>query len=257
MKIIHFFSLINTQAKMSLKAEASKFVLSYLWWVIEPLLFITTFWFVFDALLGRARPNYIIFLFTGKIPFQWFSKSIQSASNSIVQNKGLICSTHIPNILFPYASVQEALYKQWVVFLVLFAVLFINGYSPELNWLFIIPLIFVQYLMILFCSIIGALCVSFVHDLKLVINMFMLFLMFSSGVFWDVNSIPIGKRHLILTLNPLAFILDGYRQVFIDSSCYDFRYLLTLGLILIILIVAIHFLMYKLDKTVTMKVMNS
>ena len=128
---------------MALKAEASRFVLSYLWWIIEPLLFVLTFYLVFEVLLKMGRENYLLFLVCGKIPYMWFQKSVVSASNSIVQNRGLIGQVDMPKSVFPYASVHEALYKQWVVFLVMFSVLMVYGQWPELSWLWLIPVILV------------------------------------------------------------------------------------------------------------------
>ncbi len=37
MKIRNFLALVDVKAKMSLKSDASKLYLSYLWWVLEPV----------------------------------------------------------------------------------------------------------------------------------------------------------------------------------------------------------------------------
>lgn len=243
---------------MSLKAQASKFFLSYMWWVLEPLLFILTFWFVFDVLLSRGGPNYVLFLFCGKIPFQWFSKSVTAGSNSIILNSGLICQVDIPKALFPYAAAQEALYKTWVDFLLLFIVLIIYNHWPQANWLWIIPLIIVQYGLIMLCSMIGALIVSFVQDFRIVINMFMLFLMFASGVFYDINSIAsIDKRSLLLIYNPIAFLLNAYREVLMENTLYNLPHLFVLGVSVFAGLAVMHYVLLKTDKIVTARVMNS
>lgn len=258
MDFLRFFSLIDTEAKMSLKAEASKFILSYLWWFIEPLLWISIFYFVFEILLDSGRPDYVLFLFCGKIPFQWFSKSVTAGSNSIIINKGLIGQIDMPKALFPYSAVQEALYKQWVDFLLLFGALVLSHHWPQSHWLWIVPLLVVQYGMILVCAMIGSLFVSFVQDFRIVINMFMLFLMFASGVFWDISSIPdITKRSYLLIFNPIAFLLDGYRKVFMHNTLYNLHHLLYLGVLVFIALVAMHFIMNKTDKIITAKVVNS
>jgi lipopolysaccharide transport system permease protein len=258
MNLFHFFSLVNTQARMNLKAEASRFILSYLWWVIEPLLFVLIFYLVFDILLNNGRADFLLFLTCGKIPFLWFSKSVTSASNSIVQNKGLIHQIDMPKALFPYVSVHEALYKQWVVFLVLFGVVILYGYQPEPNWFWLIPVMFVQYGLILVCSLLGALCVSFVGDFRIIISMCMMFLMFSSGIFWDINAIanPV-LRDLILTYNPIAFLIDAYRQVLMERSLYDLKHLATLGGVVLVALFSMHVVLHKASKIIASKVINS
>lgn len=117
-----FFALTDTIARLDLKAEASKLYLSYLWWIVEPLLYVVVFYVVFGLLLKIDRGNYVLFLLCGKVPFLWFSKSVQNSANSIVANKGLIGQVEIRKTLFPYVAVVEALYKQWAVFALLFLI---------------------------------------------------------------------------------------------------------------------------------------
>ncbi len=258
MKIKQAIELVDIQARMSLKAEASRLYLSYLWWILEPLLFVLVFYLVFEILLNFGRENFLLFLICGKIPFLWFSKSVTLASNSIVQNKGLIGQIDMPKALFPYVSIQESLYKQWVVFLVMFGVVIVYGYLPEWNWLWLIPLIIVQYGFIVVCSLIGAFFVSFVSDFRMLITMGMMFLMFASGIFWDINAIQdLQLRELVLVCNPIAFFIDGYRQVLMEQSLYSLKHLATLaGLILSGLLLS-HLLLHKTSRTIAAKVLNS
>ena len=110
--------------------------------------------------------------------------------------------------------VQEGLYKQLAVFVLLGVVLIIDGYQPSFGWFWVLPIILVQYLVIVLCSLIAAVLVCLQRDFSMLINLGMIFMMFVSGVFWDVNSLPNPEAtNLILTWNPLALLLDSYRQV--------------------------------------------
>lgn len=258
MRLFHFFSLVDLQARMRLKAEASRLYLSYLWWVIEPLLFISVFYLVWEVLLPSGRENFIFFLVCGKIPFLWFSKSVQSASVSIVQNRGLIHQIDIPKSLFPYVAIQEALYKQWVVFLLLFSITIFYGNLPEWNWLWLLPLMCVQYGLIVLCSLIGAFLVSFVLDFRMLIGLGMMLLMFVSGVFWDVNSISNSNmRELVLNYNPIAFLIDAYRQILMEQRMYDLDHLIRLGGAVLLGLILIHIIFHKCSKVLAERVINA
>lgn len=242
---------------MGLKAESSRFVLSYLWWVFEPILFVMIFYFVFEILLKAGRENFLLFLFCGKVPFLWFSKSVTTASNSIVQNRGIINQIDMPKALFPYISVHEALYKEWVVFLILFAVVIFYGGSPSLHWLWLLPLFLIQYGLILVCSMLGALCVCFVGDFRMLINMGMMFLMFTSGVFWDINKISsVRLRDMVMTWNPIAFLLDAYRQVLMFGSEYDLSHLAALAGWICTGVILMHLILHKFSKQIAEKAVN-
>ncbi len=256
MTITHFFSLVNTQAKFALKAEASRFYLSYLWWVLEPLLFVLVFYVVFSVVLTNRTENFLLFLMCGKIPFLWFAKSVTAGSNSIVQNRGLISQLDVPKALFPYVAVHEVLYKQWVVFMVLLSVVAGYGLLPELNWFWLLPLMLVQYLLILVCAMAGALLVSFILDMRMLIGMGMTFLLFGSAIFWDIRTIENAElQHWLLILNPLLFLIDSYREVLINRSAYDLHHLLMLGLGASLCLVVLHRLMVVMSHRIAARVL--
>lgn len=216
---------------MALKSEASRLFLSYAWWIIEPILFVLVFYFVFAVLLRTGREDFLLFLICGKVPFMWFSKSVTLASNTIFQNRALISQIDIPKAFFPLASVQQSLYREAPVFLLMLIVAVLYGCYPGWHWLLLLPLMLVQYLLILAASCLGAICVARLLDTRMLINMGMMLLLFTSGVFWDVSSIqnPYMKE-LLLWLNPLAFLLDCYRKVIMHSAHYDMVHLALLGL---------------------------
>lgn len=210
------------QAKMKMKAQANKLVLSYLWWVLEPLLFVSLFYFVFEFLLQRGGENYLLFLVVGKIVYLWFSKSIVTASNGIVHNRGIIGQRSIPKWIFPLVNIQETLYKSLISFSLLFGMLWLMGHEPWFGYWQLIPLMIITYVLICAIGMFCAILVTFARDFSNLINLGMMGLMFGSGVFWDINNIQDPEiRQIIFELNPLAAILDGFRKILISQSSID------------------------------------
>ena len=251
-------SLIDLQARTALKAEAAKLYLSYIWWILEPLLFVAVLYVVFKFLLGRGTDNFVFFLMCGKVPYLWLSKSITVASNSLLQNRGLIASINIPKIIFPYISIQEVLYKQWVVFVVLFLMALFFDYSPGQIWLWLIPIILTTYIMIVALSLVGAILVTYVQDFRILINLGMLFLMFASGIFWDVNDIQNEFwRDLVFTLNPLAFLIDTYRNVLMYNQPVDGYHLLMVACVFMTVIFFMHLVYKNLNLKLAQQVLQS
>mgnify|MGYP006103713987 CR=1 FL=1 len=227
MNISQAVSLIHTQATMKMKSQANALVLSYLWWVLEPLLFVALFYFVFKYVLYRGDGDFFIFLMVGKIPFLWFSKAVNSGANSIIQNKGLVLQRVIPKIIFPLVNCQEAFYKQLFAFSVLLLIMVFNDFVNVANWWQLIPLILLQYILIAGVSSVFAVFVTFANDFSVVIGMFMMGLMFTSGIFWDINLIQDqAMKELLLTLNPLAALIDSYRQVLMYDNLLNVKYMM-------------------------------
>lgn len=219
MRLTQYPILIDTMARFALMADARRYFLGYLWWILEPLLYVAVFYFVFGQLLGTREPDYLTFLVVGKLAFIWFSKSLNQASNSILLNRGLIAQRNLPKALFPLAVVQEGLYKQAAVFVLMLCLVLLDDYGIKPSWLWLLPVILAQYLLITACALAAALIVCLQRDFVMVINLGVVFLLFVSGVFWDVNSISDPwLAELLLTVNPMAFLLDAYRQILMEGA---------------------------------------
>ena len=257
MKLIDFIILVDTKAKMSLKAEASKLYLSFLWWIIEPILFVLAFYFVFGVLLKSGQKDFLLFLMCAKIPYMWFSKAVTTASGSIVANSGIISQIDIPKTIFPYAAIQISLYKEIPVFLLLFGMCIYYGYMPSIEWLWLIPLFILMYLMIVAFGLITAILVSYADDVRMVINMGMLFLMFTSGIFFDISSIHQPLQDYLLTYNPLAFMCDSFRKILMNKGMYDLDHFFVLLGIFTAAIISLHVIYRNMSRTLAARVVNA
>lgn len=258
MTLAQYFRLVDIQARMALKSDASNYYLGYIWWLLEPLLFVAVFYVVFNVILDSRREDFLVFLMCGKLPFVWFSKSVNLASSSIVRNAGLIGKIDLPKTMFPMANIQEGLYRQSMVFLLLFMVVAIYEYLPSLNWLWLIPIMLVNYLMIVACSFIGAVLVCYLRDFTMIISLGMTFLMFASGIFWDPRAL--SDPHVteaVLLYNPIAFILDAYRQVFMYNSSPDWLHLGLIGVVFAVITALMVRIMRKSSKALALKALTA
>ena len=207
-------TLIDTLARLHLKGEARRYALGYLWWIAEPMLHVAVFYLVFEKLLQSRQPDFLYFLMVGKLVFIWFSKSVNQAANSIESNKGLMAQLNLRKEILPLAVIHQGLYRQLAVFSFLLLFLVFSGYAVTASWWWLAPLVLIQTLLTAACGLWGALLVCFRRDCLLLIQLGMLFLLFMSGVFWDLNAIADeGVRQWLMVLNPLATLIDAYRQV--------------------------------------------
>lgn len=231
MNLSRYWTLVDQMARMSLKADAARYFLGYIWWLLEPLLFVAVFYVVFELILQTRTENYLVFLMCGKLTYIWFSKSVTQASRSIVMAKGLIGRLDLPKSLFPLAVIQEGVYKQSTVFVLLLGVIVAAGYPLGWHLLWLVPVIIVNYLMIVACSLVAAYAVCLYFDFTMIVQMGTLFLLFVSGIFWDPRGLPDpAMTDLVLTLNPMAFVIDAYRQVLLAATGPELGHLAAIGL---------------------------
>ena len=259
MTIKQYFSLINVQARMLLKADSSKFTLGFLWWFLEPLMWVLVFFIVFNLILdsGQRSGDFILFLATGKFAFIWFSKTVLQASGSLVASQGLIGKINTPKSLFPMSAIHESLYRQSTVYLLLLVILLAGGIQPGLTWLWLLPIAAVNYLLIVACGLIGSCLVAIVRDFQKFIPLGMTFLLFTSGIFFDVRQIDnLEKAQLLLTINPLAFLIDAHRQALMYGSSPDTGHLAAIGLGSLVSIAAVIGYMRRYSQYLALKVLT-
>jgi len=221
--------LIWTKSIFDLRSEVTRSFLSYTWWILEPLVYMATFYLVFGLLLQRGGANYPVFLLTGLIPWMWFMKAVSGSSNSIIAGQDLMLQVGLSPIAFPLVNILQASLKQIPVFILLLAFLWLQGFTPGMIWLALIPVMFVQALLIIaFASAVAAI-IPFVRDLSYLVPTGLNFLMFFSGVFYDYRTISEKWQSLFL-MNPITFLLKSYREILIDGTLPDMQTLAWWGL---------------------------
>lgn len=215
-----FVDLVWTKARLNLKSEANQNHLRYFWWILDPLLYMAVFYIVFGVLMERGGPGFIAYLLTGLVPFQWFAKTVQQTSGSIVGGKGLMHKVRISPLFFPLVGIVQNTGKQTLVFLMLGLFLVFYGLPPTVHWLAVVPVIAVQLLLMVVVSCFLAMLVPFVRDISNLIPTGIQFLLFTSGIFYTVDRIP-SEWHTLFFSNPMANILHQYRLVLVENQWPD------------------------------------
>ncbi|MCU7958779.1 MAG: ABC transporter permease [gamma proteobacterium symbiont of Bathyaustriella thionipta] len=227
--LVRLLELIWIKAIFNLRSEVHRNYLSYGWWILEPLLHMSVYYLVFGVLLQRGGENYPVFLLTGLIPWMWFMKAISSSSNSIIAGQNLILQVGLPSAVFPLVSLLQTTLKQIPVFIILFGLLWLQGMTPTMHWWALAPVIIVQILITVAFACIVAAIIPFIRDLSILVPTGLMFLMFLSGIFYDYKTISPEWQSLFL-MNPIAFLIKSYREIFIEGILPDMQVLAFWGL---------------------------
>jgi len=222
--------LIWTNAVFNMRSEVQRSYLSYGWWILEPLLHMVIYYIVFDKLLHRGGEGFVVFLLSGLVPWMWFLKAVNSSSNSIKQGSKLMLQVGLPSFVFPLITIMQATLKQIPVFILLLCLMWLNGYSPNIHWLALIPVLIIQALLIIACACAIAAIIPFVRDLSFLVPTGMTFLMFLSGVFYDYRMISPEWQNIFL-MNPVAYLLKSYREILLDGVAPNFQILMMIGFV--------------------------
>ncbi len=205
---------------MSKRQIASRYVgssLGILWMIIHPLVLITVFWFVFSFGFRVTPTNdvpFVVWLTAGLAPWYFFSQIIPTATGTIVAHSNLVKKTLFPSEILPIVNIISSLVSH-LVFLILLIILIL---LQQLGFSFYI----LQFLYYLFCLclfmvgigwIVSALNVFF-RDIGPIIGLVVQVGFWATPIFWNIEMMPHNVQ-IILKLNPMYYIVQGYRNSFV------------------------------------------
>jgi lipopolysaccharide transport system permease protein len=211
-----YLELIWYKGMADLHAEAARAYVGFIWWVLEPLLYMAAFYVAFGLGLRGGGSHTLLFLLCGLVPWKWFSSTIQSGSNSIQVNGGLIQQVYLPKYVLPWMVLVTNGMK-FLIILGLLLLLVGSVHGVALTWLALPLLVLVELMLVAALASLAAAVVPLVPDLSLVIDNGILVLMFVSGVFNDVSHLPPTLAHL-LSFNPMVQVIAAFRAVLLDQT---------------------------------------
>ena len=208
----NYIELVLYKTYADLRAEAERTYLGFLWWIIEPILFMGVFYVVFGLLLERGTADFVPFLLIGLTVWKWFNACLMHGALSIMGGQGLMQQVFLPKVIFPIVLILTDTVKFLLVFALLLVFLWWYGFDANPAYLALPVVMAVQLAFITALAFILAAVVPFVPDLRFVVDNLILMAFFTSGVMIPKSVIP--EQYLSLFyLNPMANIIESYRDV--------------------------------------------
>lgn len=229
-----------------LKAEAERTYLGILWWVLEPVINMAVYYFVFSTLLDRGEPNFAPFLLIGLVAWRWFESTVRRGCQIILASKALILQTNLPKAIFPITGLLVNTFKFLIAFTLLLVFLWMYGFRDVNDWVRLPIVIAVQFILLAAVALPLSAVVPFVPDLSELVVYFLRLLFFMSGIFYDIGRIAPDYAFLEY-LNPVAFLIACYRDILMHGDPLQYNYLIGWTLISGVVVLAGLALFRKLD----------
>jgi lipopolysaccharide transport system permease protein len=218
----HYLELILFKTYADLRAEAARTYINFLWWIIEPTLYMIVFYIVFGLLFERGEGDFVPFLLCGLTVWKWFDSTLRSGSVAIIANKGLMQQVYLPKIVFPSITIVTNTFK--FIFILMILLLFLWCYGSGISPFYLaLPIVFgIQLLLISACTYLAAAVVPLLPDIKLLLDNGLTLMFFMSGIFFSGDTIP-EHYQFYFYLNPMASLIESYRTVLLDNQWPDWQ----------------------------------
>ncbi len=90
------FHAFSALVKVGLKDSVFSTRLGVVWWIADPIIMMSIYYFMVRVVFNRGGENYHLFALCGIVAWQFFSRALRSGSRTITNNKSMIQQVGIP-----------------------------------------------------------------------------------------------------------------------------------------------------------------
>jgi lipopolysaccharide transport system permease protein len=228
-KIAHFFDLLRVLVDRDMKLLYKRSALGIAWTLINPLLQLAVFSFVFRSVIPINIPKFSSFAFSGLLIWTWSQTALFQATGLITSNKALIRQPNFPTAILPVVTTMTGLIHFLLALPVLIIFLAVDGVRPS-SVLFVLPLLMViQFVLTVGLAYpLAALNVTF-RDTQHTLGVLLQMLFYLTPIFYDLNSVP-KEFQPLYQLNPMVPLIEAYRAILLKGTQPDWQALLIVSL---------------------------
>lgn len=218
---IEYRQQIVKLAKADLVKTYRGAALGWSWAIIKPTVTIFVYWFAFEIGL-RSGGNvkgypFFLWLIAGLIPWFYINDMLTAGTDSIRKYSYLVTKMKYPVSTIPtFVSISKLSIN--LILMAVMIIIFLGfGYAPDIYYLQIIFFIAISFLFWTVWALFSSLLAAISKDFANLVKSFVSAVFWLSGILWDPEKIKIGWLKKVLEMNPVTYIVNGFRDCFIDK----------------------------------------
>jgi len=215
------WDLLRELTVRELKIRYKRSYLGIGWSLLNPLSQLLIFSFLFGTVVPLNIPHYTAFVFTGVLAWSWFSSALTGSTAAIGANTELVRRPGFPVSVLPLLTVASngIHYVLALPVLLLFAYVDSGGMGLSVTAL---PLVMiVQFVLTLGLVYLTSAAFVYFRDVQHLLLIFVMLGFYMTPVFYRANNAP-EEIQFLYTYNPMAVLLEAYREILIQHRWPDF-----------------------------------
>ncbi len=223
--------------------------LGWMWAIIKPAVTIFVYWFAFTIGLraGKAVNGfpYFLWIIAGVVPWFYISEMITGGTDCIRKYSYLVTKMKFPVATIPtFINISKFAIHLMLIAIVIIIFMFF-GYMPDVYLLQLPIYMLLAFVFLncwgLFSSLLGVIS----KDYSNLVKSFITALFWLSGIMWNPETIGNATIRKLLNLNPVTFLVNGFRNCFINKVWFweqpkRLIYFLIITVILLVLAIATY-----------------
>lgn len=222
----HFY-LIRRLSLYELKSKNKSNYLGMAWEIINPVIQILIYWFVFGSIRQRAdievapgmHVPFIFWLLCGFILWVFFYQSTIQGSKSIYTRLRMLSKMNFPMSVIPNIVIFSQFYIHLALLIITFIIFQLSGYFVTIYFIQLLYFIFATFCLVFSISLITSTLSTIIRDVHMFLNSTLRMLLYLSPILWQMTILN-EKIQFVLKLNPLYYLIEGYRSAFFGLDWY-------------------------------------
>ena len=208
------------------------------WAIFQPVMTALIFAVIFGkfAKLPSDGIPYPVYTYCALLPWNYFARSLGSASDSIVDSSHLITKVYFPRLILPISKVFAGLIDFLIAFLILVGMMAWYKISPTWGLIYLPLFILMATLTALGIGLwFTALNVKY-RDVRFLVPFISQVWMYASPVAYSISIVPENLKWLY-SLNPMVGVIEGFRWALLGKAAPSYEtMMIPMGIVSVLLV---------------------
>ncbi|WP_408007880.1 ABC transporter permease [Pseudalkalibacillus sp. A8] len=227
-QIQHFY-LVRRLSLYELKSSNSNNYLGMAWELINPLIQVAIYWFVFGygirqradiKLENGLEVPFLQWMLAGIIIWFFFYQSTIKGSKSIYTRLRMLSKMNFPMSVIPNYIIFSQFYIHAALGVITILVMQFSGFPINIYYLQFIYFIFATFMFIFALALVTSTLATIIRDVQMFLQATLRMLLYLSPILWQISNIDNEFIQLVMKINPLYYLIEGYRAGFFGLGWY-------------------------------------
>ena len=214
----HYREMIISLVKRDLKGRYKGSAMGFLWTMINPLLQLAVYTFVFSVIMPSGVERFYLFLFVALVPWLFFSTCLSTGTTVIFAQQEMVKKIYFPRQILPISFTISQFVNMLLSFVVIFIVLIFSGIKFNFKALACLPIIMlIQFILCLGITFVVSALTVYLRDLEYILSIISMAWMYLTPILYPIENVPEAYRG-ICYINPMTSIIVEYRDILYSSK---------------------------------------
>ena len=197
-------------------------VFGVFWALAQPLVTVVIYWFVFQVALGSGPVDgfpFVLWLVAGLVPWMFFQEAMSYGGEALLGYSYLVKKVSFDISILPVMKVISALFVHLMTLGIMLVLYTAMGYFPGLQILQVLYYSACTFVLAVGFAYADAAIIVFFRDLGHMINIALQVGTWVTPILWNLSRFP-AKYQLIFKINPMNYVVQGYREALLYKKFF-------------------------------------